>query len=412
VVKRRKKNSSNLMAENRRLLKRLRDLSSRDSLTGAYNYQYLIERLGIELKHAKKYIFNLSLIMLDIDYFESVNDTYGYRSGDKALREFSDHITKFARENDVVMRYGGATFVILLPDTDKKGAVSLGQRLCENIQKHPFHLKKGKIKLKISIGVTTFPEDGIDSVSGVLEAAGRAVHEAKEAGGNRVAFAERTAKDIKNIPLPKDIKLDDLKMRLKKTGKKLDQTLWDSIYALAKTIEAKDHYTGEHAEKMISIVKGIAKELNLSNKDIVNLERAAVLHDLGKIGISDKILLKKGKLTKKEYAEIKRHPNIGAEIIRSIHFLKEVVPLILHHHERFDGMGYNYGLKGKNIPIGARILAIADVYQALISDRPYRKAFSKKEAIKILLAGAGTQFDPTVVGALLKSQKFKKKIKR
>lgn len=197
--------------------------------------------------------------------------------------------------------------------------------------------------------------------------------------------------------------INDLKRKLKRAGKKLDVALLEFIYAFSKAIEARDYYTGKHAEKMIDIVRRIGLELGLAKKDIANLEHAAVLHDLGKIGIDDKILRKKGRLTKKEYREIKKHPRIGADIIRSIHFLKDVVPLILYHHERYDGKGYASGLKGKNIPIGARVLAIADVYQALISDRPYRKAYTKREALDIIKKASGTQFDPAIVRALLKS---------
>lgn len=203
--------------------------------------------------------------------------------------------------------------------------------------------------------------------------------------------------------------INDLRTKLKKSGKKLDQALLEFIYAFSKAIEARDYYTGKHAEKMIDIVRGIGSQLGLAKKDIANLEHAAVLHDLGKIGIDDKILRKKGRLTKREYNEIKKHPRIGAEIIRSIHFLKDVVPLILYHHERYDGKGYTSGLKGENIPIGARILAIADVYQALISDRPYRRAYTKPKALEMIKKASGTQFDPAIVKALLKSLKSKRR---
>jgi len=184
---------------------------------------------------------------------------------------------------------------------------------------------------------------------------------------------------------------------------RVNQTLLESIYAFAKTITAKDYSTGKHAKNMISIVVAIAKELNLTEKEIENLGHAAALHDLGKIGIPDNILHKKGKLTKKEHRVIEKHPQIGAEIIRPIHFLSEVVPMVLYHHERYDGLGYSAGLKGKEIPLGARIIAVADVYQALISDRPYRKAYSKKEALKIIEESAGTHLDPDVVEAFMKT---------
>lgn len=405
ITKRKKKVT--LITKNNRLFKRLKEIILRDSLTGTYNYQYLIDRLDVELKHAKRYIFPLSIIMVDIDYFKSINDTYGHTVGDNVLKEFARYLKKFARTTDVITRYSGAEFVMLLPDTAKDGAIALGERLCEKIQRHTFDQKKNRIKLKVSIGITNFPEDGVDTVSGLIDAADQALQNAKEQGGNRVsAFKALSEEEIKIRRRREGI--EDLRKRLKKAGKKVDQALLESIYGFAKAIEARNHYTGEHAEEMVAIVRNIGKELNLSKKYIANLEHAAVLHDLGKIGIDDNILRKRAKLTKREYEQIKKHPRIGAEILRSIHFLRDVVPMILHHHERYDGMGYDSGLKGKKIPLGARILAIADVYQALISDRPYRKAYAKKEALEIIKEGSGTQFDPDVVNALFKILKVKK----
>jgi HD-GYP domain-containing protein (c-di-GMP phosphodiesterase class II) len=142
--------------------------------------------------------------------------------------------------------------------------------------------------------------------------------------------------------------------------------------------------------------------LNLPPEEVERVRQASILHDLGKIGISDEILLKKTRLTKKEYAKIKKHSQIAVDILRPIHFLQDVIPLIYYHHEKWDSTGYPSGLKGKQIPIGARIIAIADVYQALTSERPYRKAYSKEEAIKTIKEGGGTQFDPAVVNVFLK----------
>jgi HD-GYP domain-containing protein (c-di-GMP phosphodiesterase class II) len=138
----------------------------------------------------------------------------------------------------------------------------------------------------------------------------------------------------------------------------------------------------------------LARALDLPEEEIERIKQAAILHDLGKIGISEKILVKKLKLTRQELEEVKKHPQIGVDIIRPIKFLHNIIPLILYHHERWDGKGYPNGLKGEEIPIGARIIALADVYQALTSNRPYRKAYSEREAIKIIKKGSGTQFDP------------------
>jgi len=146
----------------------------------------------------------------------------------------------------------------------------------------------------------------------------------------------------------------------------------------------------------------------LSKEETEDIKHGAMLHDIGKIGIPDEILLKPGKLTKEEMEEVRKHPEIGADIVRQVHFLKHVVPIILHHHERYDGFGYGGGLRGQEIPMGARIVAVVDVYQALISNRPYRKAYSKKEAIKIVRDGAGSFFDPKIVEVFLNILKKEK----
>lgn len=396
-----------LIKYNAKLLRKLKNISYKDHLTNLHNYQYFIERLEIELKHAKRYKFPVSLLLIDIDYLKSINTTYGHRIGNKVLRNFAKTLLKFSRLNDIAARYGGSKFAMLLLETDKEGVVALAERLLEYIKRHSFKPQNTRIKLKISIGAVSFPEDGIDKAPWFIDAADNALRNSKDDGGNKVSLFAAVKKEKEKISAKKSKEIETLKSKLKTAGKKLDQALLESIYAFAKAIEARDHYTGEHADKMITIVRSIGRVLKLPKKEIINLEHAAVLHDLGKIGIDDRILRKKSSLTKKEYTEIKKHPRIGAEIVRSVHFLKDVVPLILYHHERYDGKGYTSGLKGKDIPIGARVLAIADVFQALISDRPYRKAYTTKKALNMIKNASGGQFDPNVVDALLRSLKKK-----
>ncbi len=399
-----------LASSNKDLLAQLKGLSVKDPLTGLYNYRYLQERLSSEFKRAQRYILPLSIIMIDIDYFKSINDAYGHQYGDLILKEFGNYLKDFSRSNDIVIRHGGEEFFILLPDTNREGTIIFCGRLLEELAEHFFDSKGKKIKLKVSIGLASFPEDGLDSELTFIDSADKALSAAKGAGGNRlVAFAEVTKKEVSPLARKSgEESIGQLKEKLFKMEKRVNQTLLESIYAFVRTIEAKDYYTSEHGENMVSIVMGIVAKLNISKKEKEDLKHAAILHDLGKIGIPDKILHKKCKLTKKEFEKIKTHPQIGAEIIRNVHFLSEVVPIVLHHHERFDGLGYPVGLKGKDIPLGARIIAVADVYQALISDRSYRKAYSKKEALKIIKKGSGTQFDPDIVKAFLETQIDKK----
>lgn len=399
-----------LSLENRHLIQRLKELSLKDSQTGLYNYRYLIERLASEFKRAKRYILPLAVIMLDIDYFKSINEVYGHQYGDSILREFSEYLKKCVRSNDIVIRYGGEEFVVLMPDTNKDGAATFGRRILELLKEHIFDRRGNRIKLKISMGLASFPENGIDTSGGLLSAVDKAMRQAKEKGGNRLALYQSvSAREIGDIL--KDggrVNVEKLRTRLLQMKNRTNQILLESIFAFAKAVEARDYYTGKHSENMVSIATEIGKRLRLPQKDIDNLQHAAMLHDLGKIGVEDKILHKRSRLSLAEQEKIRRHPQIGAEIVRDIHFLKEVVPMILYHHERFDGMGYSMGLRGKDIPLGARIIAIADVYQALISDRPYRKAYNKEEALKIIKEGSGSQFDPEIVNAFLQIAQKKK----
>lgn len=387
--------------KNRELLYKLKELNLKDPFTGFYNYRYLKERLKAEFQRAKRHLLSLSVLKIDIDYFESINELYGDTYGDSILKEFARLIKRYCRQIDIIARTGGEEFVIILPETDKEGAVIIAQRFLSKIKSHIFDKKGKRIKLNASIGVGSFPEDGVKSASQILDIVSRSIREAKQRGGGNIA----TYKGVSNKKIKEIIKkgeeesIDKLRSRIIRIEDTMQKAFLESIYAFAKAVEAKDQYTSHHAENMISLVVGVGKELNLSEEEIELLRRAAILHDLGKIGISDKILHKKNKLTPGEYAKIKRHPQIGAEILRSIHFLKDVVPFILYHHERYDGLGYPEGLKGEEIPLGARIVAVADVYHALISDRPYRKSLSHQEALKIIIEGSGTHFDPKVVKA-------------
>jgi HD-GYP domain-containing protein (c-di-GMP phosphodiesterase class II) len=256
--------------------------------------------------------------------------------------------------------------------------------------------------LKVSIGVASYPEDGATRATDLLSLMEKNLNRAKEYGGNRIHALGQTGPQA--VPGVADEGSDEilyLKEKITKLNKQANQNIIESIFALARTIELKDQCTGDHVERVVFYATEIANKFHLPDEQIENLKQAAILHDLGKIGISESILRKPTKLTDEEFELIKKHPLIAVDIIRPIHFLHHVIPLILYHHERWDGKGYPERLKSEEIPLGARILAVADVYQALTSDRPYRKAYSKGEALSIMQENAGTQFDPKIVPILV-----------
>ncbi len=187
-----------------------------------------------------------------------------------------------------------------------------------------------------------------------------------------------------------------------KLYEELKTTFYEIVFALADTIEKKDPYTGGHTKRVMEYSVAIGIELGLSKKELENLKLAAILHDIGKIGISDSILLKKGNLSDNEFKVIQNHPMLGAEILSHIKQLKDIIPGVKHHHEKFDGSGYPEGLKGEEIPLIARIIAVADTFDAMTTNRPYRKGLSPKEALNELENKAGTQFDERIVSAFKK----------
>ena len=404
-ISERKQQEEELRLLNRELVKsnrKLKRLVLKDPHTGLYNHRYFEEVIESEFYRAKRHTHPLSLIMLDIDYFKSVNEAYGHRFGDLVLKQFAKKLRKLVRLHDHVIRFGDEEFVVILPGSDSAGTLRLAQRISCATKIFDFGDLKNKVKINLSIAAVSYPEDGIYKSMDFIGLADKILDRAKECGGNRVYSSIDIKKERLSMDEGDGAGIDLLKQKLTKLTKQVNQNLIESIFAFAKTIELKDHFTGDHVQKTVYYATEMAMKLGLNRNDVLLIEQGAMLHDLGKIGISEKILLKKGKLTKEEFEKIKEHPRIGVDIIRPIQFLHGLVPLILYHHERWDGKGYLHGLKGEEIPIGARIIALADVYQALRTDRPYRKALSEKKAIGVIRSGWGTQFDPHIVGIFLR----------
>jgi diguanylate cyclase (GGDEF)-like protein len=403
----REKLNKELMRSNQRL----KALALRDPETGLFNHHFLEEVMGAEFIRAKRYSQPLSLIMLDIDYFKSINNMYGHQFGNLCLLQLAKLLKKQVRRYDIVIRSGGEEFIIVSPGIDAPQTLVMAQRILEEINLYNFGERKSTVKLKVSMAVVSYPQEKVVKSEDLVEMAEQILTKAKECGGNRV-YTPVDGKRLKTKFIQKKANRQEnilgLKHKLDRITLRANQNLIEAIFAFAKAIELRDHYTGEHVEKTVLYATRLGRELKLNPEQIEDLRQAAVLHDLGKLGISDKILLKNSKLTDIEYTQIKKHPQIAADILRPIHFLRAVIPYILYHHERWDGRGYPSGLKGELIPVGARIIAIADVFQALTSNRPYRKAFTREEAVRIMKEGAGTQFDPRIVKVFLKLIQAKK----
>ncbi|MDP8216857.1 MAG: diguanylate cyclase [Candidatus Kaelpia imicola] len=416
-ITKRKNAEESLNRLNKVLLKsheRMKKLIVKDSLTGLYNNKYLNEIVESEFSRARRSYHPFSLILFDIDYFKSINDVYGYNFGDSVLKQFARQLKRMVRRYDIVVRSGGEEFIVLCPGTDNVTSLKLARRMLDEFNIKEFGNNKQRIKFSLSIAVVGYPSDKMVKLSGVgkivlegkdlINIGYKILSKVKEVGGNRAYSSEdiRFDKRVESEAVAEDANINFLKGKLEHLTKEANRNLIESVFAFAKTIDLKDHYTGEHVEQTVKFAITIAKELSLPKDEVEKVREAAILHDLGKIGISEDILHKRKRLTKREYEIIKRHPQIGVDIIRPIHALHDLIPYILYHHERWNGQGYPHGLKGEEIPFGARIVAVADVYQALISDRPYRAAYSKEEAVRIIKESAGSEFDPEIVDVFIK----------
>ncbi len=391
-------------------LDRLKSLIVKDPLTGAFNYRYLMERLPIEISRARRYEHPFSVAIIDIDFFKSINDAYGHLAGDRVIEEFAGFLSGILRNSDVLTRMGGEEFTVLMPHSDEAASQRMANRILEALGTHVFDKSENSIKVKASIGIACLSDKIFDKLGKkMLEAADNALRRAKNAGGNTVVLSSEYYAGDEEAGAAKtpELEVDKLKKKIQKMTERVDRVVLESIYAFSKSLKSRDYYAPNNSEEMVSLAMRIGRRLGLDQATLNNLEMGAMLHDIGKIGISEQILGKKGRLTPQEFNAIKVHPKVGAEIIKAIQFLKDVVPMVLYHHERFDGKGYPYGLKGDEILTAARIIGVLDAYQSLISDRPFRKAYSSRKALEIIKKESGTRFDKEIVNILLELLKQK-----
>ena len=342
-------------------------LNYHDILTGLFNRTFFEQELGrIDA------IDNLPLSILvgDINGLKLINDAFGHGEGDNLLREVAGVLQSSCRPGDIIARIGGDEFCVLLPKADNTEARSIFSRIMEACQVYDNDENRKTYYMSISLGYATKTNE-------------------------QESFDElyKTAEE-------------HMYRRKLLESKSLHSSIISSIKT---TLNEKSLETEAHAERMAAMAKQLGKSIGLNEEDLVSVELAATLHDIGKISLDSNILAKTGKLNEADWIEIKKHPEVGFRIAQTVPELMRISEFILSHHERWDGKGYPQGLAGEDIPLVSRIIAVVDSFDAMTQDRAYRKALTIDQAVQEIRKNAGTQFDPklalvfveTVLGSLL-----------
>ena len=364
------------------LIARLYDAARADPLTTLSNRRGFRERLDLELERARRGECQMTVVVGDLDHFKEVNDRSGHHVGDAALQRVARVLDGGKRQLDGVARVGGEEFALILPDTDDHGAFVIAERLRCALREE---FLGDAVPITISFGVASYPEHG-ETAAALLRAADEALYAAKGSGRNRTVLHSPALRDRS----PQEGDGRDI------AGERFLAVVLD----LAEAVDLGFSGSARHSETVGRYAEMMARELGLSEQRIGRVRLAGMLHDIGKVGVPDSILSKPGKLTAEEFEVVKRHPELGAQILEHPS-LAEVSKWVGAHHERPDGRGYPLGLSGGEIPLEARIVAVADAYEAMTSDRSYHCAMTHSAACAEIERCAGTQFDARVVRALV-----------
>ncbi|ACV63834.1 diguanylate cyclase and metal dependent phosphohydrolase [Desulfofarcimen acetoxidans DSM 771] len=371
----------------REIREHLIDMANRDGLTGLYNHRFLQEYFKTLSEETNNTVRNISLILFDIDHFKYFNDTFGHTAGDEILLNVSNIVKNHISYPSIVARYGGDEFCILLIDYDLSSAYKLASEMSEKVEqlviKNTEKLPNGKIS--ITAGIANYPSH-TKHCEKLIDLADQALYKAKKTSKNKVEL-------YFNV-------LDSLN-----TSNPTELELLSSIKTLLSIINAKDRYTYGHSERVLEYSTLLAQKYGLPEEEIRLIEYGAYLHDIGKIEVDIEVLNSSGKPTEREWEILKQHPYWGSEIIKPIKSLEKVGPYILYHHENYNGTGYPSGLKDTSIPLGARIIRIADSFDAITTDRPYKKGKTQEEACEEILSLAGAHYDPVLSKIFVKAMR-------
>ncbi len=388
------------LAKERFEKERIERMALVDPLTGGFNRRALYRILPREISEASGKGTTFCLLIFDTDGFKQINDSYGHNFGDLVLKELVSRIRANLRKGDEIFRIGGDEFVVLLRDCEKDKALRIADKISKQIASEVIHDGRVFAHVTVSIGVTCISpfEDIQIQVDEALSRADKALYWAKEVGRNQIFCFE----DGRSRLIYRDSFLHSkLSAFTEEVDSKIKNMAVEYLMSLLDALYHRDPHTRVHSTMSSNCAIELGKVMGLHEKSLETLRFGALLHDIGKLGIPDRILLKQGKLTPEEFDIMKQHPIIGAKIVQRFASLRDLIRIILYHHERLDGSGYPFGLSGSYIPLEARIFMVADVFHAMQGARSYKPALSLDQTVSLLLKDRGVKYDAEAVEALL-----------
>jgi len=383
---------------NARMYQDARDSYMTDPLTGVGTRRLFDEKLAAECIRAARYDRAFCLAIVDLDHFKTINDELGHDVGDQVLKAIGQIISEQKRQTDVVARYGGDEFVLLMPETGLENAVLVMERLREKVGAIPL---PGDYGITLSCGVAEQMAGQQESGGDLFRQADLALFEAKRVGRDCTRSWKNVSDRLGFDDYLSSKTVLDLQQQVTDLSVQSKDMFAESLWGLVRAIEARDPFTKSHSVNVMHYAVALAEVMGLGSEDVNVIRRAAMIHDIGMIGVPDDILREPNALTDEQRSKIEQHPRIGVHILQQMRALEREVPIVRHHHERWDGQGYPGGISGTRIPRDVRILSVADAFDAITSNRSHRRSRSVAEAVDIITAGARTQFDPAPVRALV-----------
>lgn len=380
-----------------------------DHLTGFPNHRAITDRVEALLEGVRLHGDSFALIFFDCDHFKRINDTYGHTIGDTVLRLLGQRASSVLREEDMVGRYGGEEFVVILPGASTCKALQVAEDMLRAVEREPLLVVENKepIYCTISIGLSCAPEDGTTAEE-LLRKADDAMYWAKRLGRNRIFTVEQArhmqyAESMLKLQMEQEVNRTVVARKNKKALVMRFSERTHLIDTMLRMIERRDSEMSPHAHATSEMAIAIALEMGMDEAQIARIAAAALLHDIGKIALPAPLLQKSEILSTSEWILLKQHAELGAQMLEISPFLRALAPAVRYHHERWDGTGYPEGLAQEQIPLEARIIAVAEAYTVMRAQQPYQRELTSSEALEELQRNAGTQFDPLVVRTLTRA---------